>query len=117
MIPFDWREIPLKKCPDQRVKQLLPEEASFLESHSAFIILDAGGKNMNSDEFYRWLFKVPERHLVIGPAIGFHSQFVETATESISLSKLTLTHGLAHVVLAEAIYRSACMLKNHPFVK
>ena len=117
LIPFEWKEIPLKKSPDKRSSVLLPEEKHFLESYSSFFILDVGGKVMDSDQFYSWLFKAPERHLVVGPAAGFHSEFKKRAQGSISLSALTLTHKLAQTVLAESIYRSVCILKNHPFVK
>ncbi|MBN8555954.1 MAG: 23S rRNA (pseudouridine(1915)-N(3))-methyltransferase RlmH [Deltaproteobacteria bacterium] len=117
MMPFEWNEIPLKKCPDQRPSQLLPEEIKFLKNASPFFLLDADGKSFDSNQFYRWCFQSSERHLVIGPAVGFHQDFYKAALGKISLSPLTLTHGLAHLVLAESIYRSVCMLKNHPFVK
>jgi rRNA large subunit m3Psi methyltransferase RlmH len=117
MMPFEWNEIPLKRCPDKRTATLLPEEALFLKTTRDFILLEADGKMMNSQQFYEWCFKESERHLVIGPAIGFHPDFFKTAKGKISLSPLTLTHGLAQLVLAESIYRSVCILKNHPFVK
>jgi 23S rRNA (pseudouridine1915-N3)-methyltransferase len=117
LIPFDWREIPLKRCPDQRTPQLLPEEKKFLEKEASFVLVDVSGRSFTSHELSRWMLGSESRHLVIGPAIGFHPEFFARASAKISLSSLTLTHQLAHVVLAESIYRSACILKNHPFVK
>jgi 23S rRNA (pseudouridine1915-N3)-methyltransferase len=32
-----------------------------------------------------------------------------------ALSKLTLPHGLARIVLAEQIYRAASLLQGHPY--
>jgi len=116
MVPFEWNEIPLRKCPDKRTSQLLPEEKAFLEKYKSFHLLDAGGKKMTSESLAEWLFKA-DRHLVIGPAIGFHDEFYRRAESQLSLSTLTFTHGLAQLMLAESIYRSACILKNHPFVK
>jgi len=116
LMPFEWKQIPLKKSPNRRSKQLLSEETQFLKNHKQFFILDAGGQKMNSQDFYGWCFK-GDRLLVIGPAIGFHPEFKQKAQGIISLSDLTFTHNLAHLMLAETIYRSACMLKNHPFVK
>ncbi|MDB5038669.1 MAG: Ribosomal large subunit methyltransferase [Bacteriovoracaceae bacterium] len=116
LTPFEWIQIPLKKSPDQRPTQLLLEEAKFLKENSNFYILDALGKEMNSDEFYKWCFK-ESRHLVVGPAIGFHPDFKAKSQGSLSLSRLTFTHALAQTILAESIFRSACILKNHPFVK
>lgn len=117
LIPFEWKQIDVRRMPDTRTTQLLPEEKKFLEEHSKFILLDAGGKEMSSEDLATWLFKSGDRHFVIGPAIGFHPDFYQRAESKISLSKLTFTHALAQVILAESLYRSACILKNHPFVK
>ena len=116
MIPFSWTEISLKRCPDKRPSQLLPEEKKFLESHADLVLLDVGGKELNSQEFAHFCFKA-DRHFVIGPAVGFHDDFRKRASHRLSLSRLTFTHGLAQAILAESIYRAACELKNHPFVK
>lgn len=117
LMPFEWNEIALRHCPDQRTDQLLAEEEKFLKTANAFTLVDVTGKHMDSKAFYAWCFRGGNQHLLIGPAVGFHKQFFERAESKISLSSLTLTHELAQVVLAESIYRSACMLKNHPFVK
>jgi len=116
MVPFEWIEIPLKRCPDKRTSLLLPEEKSFLEKHKKFTLLDVTGRALSSEKMTEWIFKA-DRHLVVGPAIGFHPHFLERADDKISLSNLTFTHGLAQLMLAESIYRCACILKNHPFVK
>lgn len=117
LVPFAWDEIPLRRCPDQRTNQLLSEEAKFLENTKNFTLLDVSGKALSSDGFYKQCFNRSECHLVVGPAIGFHEEFFNRADGKISLSSLTFTHELAQVILAESIYRSACILKNHPFVK
>jgi 23S rRNA (pseudouridine1915-N3)-methyltransferase len=116
LMPFEWIEIPIKKLPDKRPPQLLPEEAKFLRENSDFFLMDSTGKEFDSKSFYDWCFKT-SRHVVIGPGVGFHPEFRERALGAISLSRLTFTHGLAQTILAESIYRSVCMLKNHPFVK
>lgn len=117
LTPFEWKQIPIRRMPDQRGAQLLAEEKAFLETTKSFTILDAGGKLMSSEEFFQWLFRGSQRHLVVGPAIGFHSEFKSRAELTISLSPLTFTHALAQTMLAETIYRAACQAKNHPFVK
>lgn len=117
LIPFDWTEIKLRRCPDQRPPQLLPEEKKFLEQNRNFHLLDIRGKALNDDEFYKLCFSNSEVHFVIGPAIGFHPDFYAQSLSCIQLSSLTLTHGLAQSLLAESVYRAACRLKNHPFVK
>lgn len=116
LIPVEWTQIPIKKSPDKRTSQLLPEEAKFLRENSNFFLLDADGRSMTSKELASWCFK-SSRHLVVGPAIGFAQEFKDAALGLISLSSLTFTHSLAQTMLAEALYRSACILRNHPFVK
>ncbi len=116
LIPFEWVEIPIRQMPSQRENRLLPEEEKFLKEFSSFTLLDVKGKDMTSEQLQKWAFTA-DRHLVIGPAIGFHSQFYERAQGMIKLSSLTLTHELAQTVLAESLYRAVCMEWNHPFAK
>jgi 23S rRNA (pseudouridine1915-N3)-methyltransferase len=114
---FKWHQIPLRKMPSERSPQLLPEELKFLKETSDFVVLDVEGKTYDSPGLAEWLFRGGSRHLVIGPAVGLHPDFRDKAKEKISLSRLTFTHGLAQIVLAEALYRSVCLRENHPFAK
>ena len=59
LIPFEWKQIPIRRMPDKRSDQLFPEEKKFLENNSKFILLDAGGKEMSSEEFAAWIFIIP----------------------------------------------------------
>jgi 23S rRNA pseudoU1915 N3-methylase RlmH len=117
LMPFQWNEISIKKHPESRPSQPLLEEQKFLKSHSSFVLMDAKGLRFSDDEFYDFCFSKSERHFVVGPSFGFHSSFYDKMEARISLSSLTLTHGLAQLVLAESLYRVACRLKNHPFIK
>lgn len=117
LIPFEWREIPVKQMPSERPPRLLAEEEKFLKGHKDFYLLDVLGKDLDSEGFRKFCFSASNRHLVIGPAVGFHKDFFERAAGRIKLSSLTLTHELAQVMLAESIYRSVCLEKNHPFAK
>ena len=51
----------------------------------------------------------------IGGPDGLDPQLTSSAHERIRLSSLTLPHGLARVVLAEAIYRAHSLQKGHPY--
>lgn len=117
MIPFEWVDIKIKKQPNSRNSQLLPEEKSFLNQFSEFIILDSNGKAYADNEFSLWLHSGGNKHFVVGPSVGFHSDFIERASHKISLSSLTLTHSLAQLVFAETLYRAVCIAQNHPFAK
>ncbi len=51
----------------------------------------------------------------VGGADGFSQSFRQEADLLLSLSKMTLPHELARVVLAEQIYRAFTILRNHPY--
>jgi 23S rRNA (pseudouridine1915-N3)-methyltransferase len=53
--------------------------------------------------------------LLIGGPDGLGPAALERAGERWSLSPLTLPHGLARVVVAEAVYRAWSLLQNHPY--
>jgi 23S rRNA (pseudouridine1915-N3)-methyltransferase len=52
---------------------------------------------------------------LLGGPDGHGSPVLEGCTLRLSLSRLTLPHGLARVVLAEQLYRAATLLTNHPY--
>jgi 23S rRNA (pseudouridine1915-N3)-methyltransferase len=53
--------------------------------------------------------------LLIGGPDGHAPGVRRRCAESWSLSKLTLPHGLARVLLAEQLYRAQSLLLNHPY--
>lgn len=52
---------------------------------------------------------------LIGGPDGLDADLKAKAHESIRLSSLTLPHALVRVVLAEALYRAASLLRGHPY--
>jgi len=52
---------------------------------------------------------------VLGSADGLAAPVKRNADVIMALSKLTLPHGLARVVLVEQIYRAASLLQGHPY--
>ena len=53
--------------------------------------------------------------LLLGGPDGHAPAVRQRATEAWSLSKLTLPHGLARLLLAEQLYRAQSLLLNHPY--
>ena len=53
--------------------------------------------------------------LLIGGPDGLGADCLSRAVESWSLSALTLPHGLARVVAAEALYRADSLSRGHPY--
>ncbi len=52
---------------------------------------------------------------IIGGADGLHNDVKMKASQLIALSKLTLPHGLARVLLTEQLYRAMSILQHHPY--
>ena len=53
--------------------------------------------------------------LLMGGPDGLAPACKRRAQEQWSLSPLTLPHGLARVVMAEALYRAHSLLRGHPY--
>ena len=85
-------------------------------------LLDPAGKEFSSEEFARWLNRQQasgQRALtfVVGDAEGFPEEARRSAHLLLSLSKLTLPHELARLVLIEQLYRAFASLHGHPYPK
>ena len=83
------------------------------------ILLDSRGRQLSSEELARWLegeqaYSVPLL-FAVGSADGFSDEARREASLLLSLSKMTLPHELARVVLLEQIYRAFTILAHHPY--
>lgn len=70
-----------------------------------YVLLDERGKQMTSPEFAKFMENSGGGRFVIGGAYGVSSEVRQKAAFTLSLSKMTLPHELARVVLLEQIYR------------
>jgi len=105
---------------------LLNREAELVEKRirpgERFVVLHEQGRSFTSTEFSRWLqnqFGTQNRPLVflIGSAFGIHERLRENARMVLSLSKMTLSHEHARLILLEQIYRAMDILKGGPYHK
>lgn len=85
-------------------------------------LLDVRGHESSSHELAETIEKWQNRGLkevafVIGGATGASREVVEKADYSLSLSRLTLTHEMARVVLIEQLYRAYTIIKGFPYQK
>ena len=83
------------------------------------IALDEGGRTVTTADLAasleRWLQDGTDVDIVIGGADGLHEDFLRGAAERWSLSGFTLPHGLARLMMCEALYRAWTMTQNHPY--
>ena len=86
---------------------------------SPYFAMDEHGTQLSTvnlaGRLEQWIREGLSPCLVIGGADGLHKSVKSGATESWSLSRLTLPHGLARMLLAEQIYRAWTILKKHPY--
>jgi 23S rRNA (pseudouridine1915-N3)-methyltransferase len=68
-----------------------------------------------ADHLERWRTEAANVAFVIGSADGLAGAVKRGAAAVVSLSALTLPHGLARVILAEQLYRAASLLSGHPY--
>ena len=52
---------------------------------------------------------------MIGGADGIDEEIKRNADASLSLSRLTLPHAMARLVLCEQLYRATTVIRNHPY--
>ena len=117
-------DVALKSAAGGREKdprRALGLEAEALAQHVQpgwhLVVLDERGKQRSSEDFALWL-----QHLADGPSngvvfaigsdVGFDGQVLARADERISLSKMTLPHLLARLVLWEQLFRATSIVSG-----
>lgn len=84
------------------------------------VALDERGREPTSvelaDRLGAWMGSgVPGVALLIGGAAGIPAELLARADEKIALSRLTLPHRLARLVLVEQLYRALSILRGEPY--
>ncbi len=86
---------------------------------SRLVALDEHGAQLSTRELadllQRWMASGRDTCLMIGGADGLAPSILERAEATLALSRLTLPHALARVLLAEQLYRAVSLLHNHPY--
>lgn len=104
----------------ERIKAI--EAARILErcpSGALLVAMDEHGREATTRELSlnleRWLRSGRDVALLIGGADGLAPDLLTRADTTLSLSRLTLPHALARVLLVEQLYRAWSLLTNHPY--
>jgi len=95
-----------------RIKAALP-------TRCRLVALDERGADVTTQQLAarlkQWMEGGDDVALVVGGPDGLAPEIKTAAAELMRLSSLTLPHALVRVLLAEALYRAASLLKNHPY--
>ncbi len=114
---------PEPRLSGRPVEQLLEMESSrilsLLPEKHALYALDEHGQSWTTADLTKALELSANTGIdpcfIIGSADGLSSRIKQKARAQVSLSRMTLPHGLARMILAEQLYRAAMILKNHPY--
>lgn len=84
------------------------------------IVLDEQGKPLTSRAFSELIRRERDAGTaglacLVGGADGHGEEVFDGALIRLSLSAMTLPHGLARVVLAEQLYRAVTLIAGHPY--
>ncbi len=93
----------LERCPKGALLVALDERGRQVSTHELAELL-AGWRTTGRDVA-----------LLMGGADGLSAEILERADLKLALSRLTLPHALARVVLTEQLYRAASLLAGHPY--
>jgi 23S rRNA (pseudouridine1915-N3)-methyltransferase len=92
-----------------------------LGARDRVVALALGGEEPSSEALARkvkvWVEAAREVSLVIGGSDGLSEEVLRRADERLALSRLTLPHQLARLVLAEQLYRAFTILRGEPYHK
>ncbi|HRU06327.1 MAG TPA: 23S rRNA (pseudouridine(1915)-N(3))-methyltransferase RlmH [Candidatus Brocadiia bacterium] len=92
-----------------------------IEPADTVVVCDERGRQKSSEELAAFLGKRMSQGgagrlvFVIGGGEGLSDAVRARAAEVLSLSRMTLSHELARVVMMEQIYRALTILANHPY--
>ncbi|MBO0798765.1 MAG: 23S rRNA (pseudouridine(1915)-N(3))-methyltransferase RlmH [Blastocatellia bacterium] len=93
-----------------------------IERDDFVVLLDEQGRQLSSRELAEFLSARQQAGtkrlvLVIGGFAGVSDEVKRRANDRLALSRMTLTHELARVVLTEQIYRALSLLAGLPYHK
>ncbi len=117
LLPTEWEFLPEagrgRRLKEERRRDIEGADVlRRLESRDELLLLDERGRQWSSVEFSSRLYERAARApgkvvFLVGGPYGVSDAVRERADETLSLSRLTFTHEMALLILAEQIYRAA----------
>jgi 23S rRNA (pseudouridine1915-N3)-methyltransferase len=124
--PLEIVEVRAVRTRSMSDAEIIREESNRL--HGALpdqghvIVLDERGKQFDSIEFGAWLEKqtVHNPHgitFVMGGDLGLSEEIRSRGDKVVALSRMTLPHEIARLVLLEQVYRACTIIRHVPYHK
>lgn len=96
----------------QRLRAVLP-------ARCRRIVLDERGTELTTrnlaERLEKWMAEGDDVAFLVGGPDGLDPVFKAEGAERVRISGLTLPHALVRVILAEALYRAASLMRGHPY--
>jgi len=111
---------PLMRAEVIEVRSLDALRETWRRTPGVHAILDERGEQLTTREFAGWIGEQRDDggrqlSLYIGAAEGFTPADRSAADRLLALSRLTMPHRLARLMLIEQLYRAATILAGHPY--
>jgi 23S rRNA (pseudouridine1915-N3)-methyltransferase len=117
-----YARVEVVEIRDRDVDKESEEILSRIGAEGFVVVADERGREITSREFARWI----ENHRLAGTrcitfVLGGHAGVNDTVRERadllLALSRMTLTHEMARVVLLEQVYRAFTIIHDLPYQK
>ena len=109
------RSTPVSRLRDQEGQRLL----AGVPRGATIVALEESGETWTTRDLAQrlqsWQLEGRDLALLIGGPDGLSESCRAAADYRWSLSRMTLPHGLARVVVAEQLYRAWSLINNHPY--
>lgn len=94
----------------------------YIKPEDYIIALDPNGEQMTSELFAKTIQTLQDSSskaisFIIGGAFGLSESVKTRSNTLLSLSKMTMPHRIAKLILIEQIYRAYTIMKSHPYHK
>ena len=123
--PTEIRELKEEKVNDLKDAPLVRQREAVkigkaLAPGSHIVVLDERGREFTSHEFAEFLNRTMENGIremafVMGGAMGLAESVTGSAHTVLAMSRWTLTHEMARLVLLEQLYRAFTIIKGKPY--
>ena len=123
--PTEIRELKEEKINDLKDAPLVRQREAMkigkaLTTGSHIVALDERGREFTSHEFAEFLNRTMENGtremaFVMGGAMGLEESVTGSAHTVLAMSRWTLTHEMARLVLLEQLYRAFTIIKGKPY--
>jgi 23S rRNA (pseudouridine1915-N3)-methyltransferase len=123
---FEAAEVPAASLPDERAGEARTREAKKLIQRIPddlnLVALTRTGKPWSTQKLTEYLHDIQTYGhkgavFIIGGAHGLDSDLLQRARIKMSLSPMTLPHGLARLLITEQLYRTGTILRGEPYHK